>query len=497
MSTEHQKYSTENQGKEIRRYADKHGISIVRTYADEGKSGLTFKGRRAFKRLIDDVQGGDVDFSDILVYDVSRWGRFQDGDEGGAYEFLCRQAGIEVRYCGEHFDNDGSFGSNVQKGVMRILAGAHSRMLSQKVFAGHKNLIERGYRQGGRAGFGMRRILLDQTGAIKGVLRAGEHKSLQTDRVILVPGPASEVEIVRWIYTAFTQNNKNEIEIAATLNDRGIRTNRDQLWSAAAVRQILTNEKYIGNNVWNRSSAKLKQQRVKNSPDAWIRADGAFEPLVDERTFAAAASIMAARSRSLSDDQLLAALRQVWVRHGHLTTQIIRAADGAPAVGTYANRFGTLRRAYQLIGFHQASFEHAETNRAVAQVSSDVRRETIDGIEAIGGCITRDPSGGLLTINREFTAIIVVMPCRLTSAGYTRWHARFDRLPSHDVTVAVRMAPANRERLDYYLLPATARSVDSILFQQHNGLERDAYRSVTLDPPFALASRVPIGKLTP
>jgi predicted site-specific integrase-resolvase len=47
MSTEHQKYSTENQSEAIREYAARRGIEIVRTYADEGKSGLSLDGRDA------------------------------------------------------------------------------------------------------------------------------------------------------------------------------------------------------------------------------------------------------------------------------------------------------------------------------------------------------------------------------------------------------------------------------------------------------------------
>ena len=83
MSTEHQQYSTENQADAIQQYADLRGIEIVRTYADEGRSGLSLDGRDAFKKLIDDVESGRADFEAILVYDVSRWGRFQDADEGG------------------------------------------------------------------------------------------------------------------------------------------------------------------------------------------------------------------------------------------------------------------------------------------------------------------------------------------------------------------------------------------------------------------------------
>jgi DNA invertase Pin-like site-specific DNA recombinase len=89
MSTDHQKYSTENQAEAIRQYADRRGLEIVRTYADEGKSGLRLDGRDALKQLIEDVQTGKADFTTILVYDVSRWGRFQDADESAYYEYIC------------------------------------------------------------------------------------------------------------------------------------------------------------------------------------------------------------------------------------------------------------------------------------------------------------------------------------------------------------------------------------------------------------------------
>jgi DNA invertase Pin-like site-specific DNA recombinase len=69
---------------------------LVRTYADAGKSGLRIDGRDALKQLIHDVENGGVDFAVILVYDVNRWGRFQDADESAYYEYICRRAKIEV-----------------------------------------------------------------------------------------------------------------------------------------------------------------------------------------------------------------------------------------------------------------------------------------------------------------------------------------------------------------------------------------------------------------
>ena len=96
MSTEHQQYSTHNQADKIREYAKRRGIEIVRTYADEGKSGLSLEGRASLQQLIGDVESGRADFSLVLVYDVSRWGRFQDADESAYYEYICKRQGITV-----------------------------------------------------------------------------------------------------------------------------------------------------------------------------------------------------------------------------------------------------------------------------------------------------------------------------------------------------------------------------------------------------------------
>ena len=70
MSTEHQQYSTENQADKILEYAVRHRIEIVRTYADEGKSGLNIGGREGLQRLLADVRAKNTDFEVILVYDV-------------------------------------------------------------------------------------------------------------------------------------------------------------------------------------------------------------------------------------------------------------------------------------------------------------------------------------------------------------------------------------------------------------------------------------------
>src|SRR5689334_680185 len=108
MSTEHQQYSIKNQLDAIARYAKDHAMEVVRTYTDDGRSGLTIQHRAGLRQLIQDVENQTAGFSAILVYDVSRWGRFQDADESAYYEYRCRRANINVHYCAEPFANDGS-----------------------------------------------------------------------------------------------------------------------------------------------------------------------------------------------------------------------------------------------------------------------------------------------------------------------------------------------------------------------------------------------------
>src|SRR6266481_1102685 len=208
MSTEHQQYSIENQHDVIQRFADTAGLTIVRSFIDAGKSGVGIHGRDALQDLLRVVESGQADFATILVYDVSRWGRFQDPDEGAYYEFRCIRASITVQYCAEQFPSDNAPMSAVLKSLKRAMAGEYSRELSAKVFAGQCRLITLGFRQGGIAGYGFRRLLVDQYGQHKGFLARGDRKSFQLDRVILTPGPTEEVAIVQRVYELFVSRQQ-------------------------------------------------------------------------------------------------------------------------------------------------------------------------------------------------------------------------------------------------------------------------------------------------
>jgi DNA invertase Pin-like site-specific DNA recombinase len=489
MSTDLQQFSTENQLDTIRRYAEQRGFNIIRVFEDSGRSGLNLDGREGLNALMREVQSGTADFQAILVYDVSRWGRFQDADEGAYHEHVCSRAGIRVHYCGEQFDNDGSIGSILLKNVKRVMAGEYSRELSVKVFAGQCRLIEHGFRQGGPAGFGLRRLLIDEGRNPKAELGRGDRKSLQTDRVVLTPGPVEEIKHVHSIYSMFVEDGRSEREIAWELNRRGILSDLGRPWTRASIHQILTNEKYIGNNIFNRVSFKLKKRRIVNHPDTWVRADGVFPSIIDRALFERARAIIDQRSNHYSDEELLSLLQMVLAEEGSLSGLIIDERDGMPSSSLYRYRFGSLLRAYRLIGYApERDYRYIEINRHVRESFPKLLAEIVTGLENAGGFVTCDPVTQLLSINEEFTASIVLARSFETQAGSLRWQIRFDTGLAPDLTVAVRLDRSNEQPLDYYILPSIDTNMGRIRMAEDNALSLDAYRFESLDFFYSMAA---------
>lgn len=149
MSDDGQQYSIENQESANQAYAVQHGFVIVRTYVDAGKSGVLLKHRAGLQELLHDVTSNKVAYQVILVFDVSRWGRFANPDEAAHYEFLCADAGIPIHYCAEPFANDGTLSSSLAKALKRTMAWEFSRELGVKVYSGQRRIAQMGFRVGG------------------------------------------------------------------------------------------------------------------------------------------------------------------------------------------------------------------------------------------------------------------------------------------------------------------------------------------------------------
>jgi len=293
------------------------------------------------------------------------------------------------------------------------------------------------------------------------------------------------------MYRSFVNDGKSEREIAVELNQRGLTTDLGRLWTRGTVHQVLINEKYIGNNVWNRGSFKLKKKRVRNSPDMWIRAEGAFASVVDRPLFEAAQAIIRERSYKLSNEEMLEALQRLLQERGYLSGLIIDECELLPSSGAYRSRFGSLLRTYELVGFKpDRDYRYIEINRALRRMHPQIVTDVIQGIKNAGGWAEQDSVTDLLLINGELKASVVVVRCQTTVAGSLRWQIRFDVGLWPDITVAVRMDQQNQEPLDYYLLPRIDMATPHLRLAENNGAALDAYRFDTLDSFFALTARV-------
>lgn len=352
MSTDHQRYSIDNQSAVIAAYAAIHDYTIVHTYTDAGRSGLRAEGRDALLQLVDDVKSARADFGTILVYDISRWGRFQDADEAAYYEFICRNAGVNVRYCAEQFENDGSLVTTIVKGMKRAMAAEFSRELSFKVLEGQKRLAGLGFHRGGTPGYGLRRLLVDENGKPKVILGFKQEKNLQTDRVILMPGPPDEVSAVRDIFRMFVVEHTPPTHIANRLNERGIPNAWGNPWTANNIFNLLKNESYVGTLVYNRTTQKLLSKRRPNPKSVWIKKQVDFKGIIDLELFEAAQKIFK-NSWIYSDNELLDYLTATMCVHGRLTSRIIRERQYGPSIATYYHRFGKISEAFRAVGYRR------------------------------------------------------------------------------------------------------------------------------------------------
>ncbi|MCW2219496.1 DNA invertase Pin-like site-specific DNA recombinase [Bradyrhizobium japonicum] len=485
MSTDHQRYSTENQAAAIAVYAAQHDLMIVRTYKDEGRSGLSIDRRAGLIELIDDVRSGRADFDHVLVYDVSRWGRFQDVDESAYYEFTCRQVGIKVCYCAEEFDNDGGVIASIVKNIKRVMAAEYSRELSMRVHAGACRVASLGFRQGGVPGYGLQRELVDENRCSKGVLLKGQRKHLQTDRVLIQPGPENEQRVVAQVFREYVVHRRSRASIARRLNNEHVPNNRGTPWSQRMIHNILINEAYIGNCIYNRTSWRLRQVRRKNPPELWVRATGIFEPIVDKSIFLKAQELSKDQYQygRLSNEQMLRQLRKTLAMKGKLSASIIAATDAMPSAALYAFRFGSLREAFRRVGYtnSEQDFDYIDSRQWSDAELSKQASVLVARIRAHGVAAVFDADSEVMTVAGRLT--ISLRMARYQGARHVpTWLIHRRRIEPAGLILALRLdKETNRKVVDYFLLPLNEMAKQVIGLTATSRSRFAAYRCPTVD----------------
>ncbi|WP_213435164.1 MULTISPECIES: recombinase family protein [Lysobacteraceae] len=457
MSTEHQRYSTTNQRLEINRYAATHGMRVVVTYEDSGKSGLTLWGRPGLQAMLDDVLSMRRAFQAILVFDVSRWGRFQDVDESAYYEFVCRRAGVPVLYCAEPFADVPGPMAVVIKSVKRAMAAEYSRELGAKVFAGQSLLAGRGFHMGGFPSFGLKRVLVSETGEVKGELGRRQRKSIQTDRVLLALGDPLDCGLIRLIFYLFVERRMSEADIARQLNWGGYPSRTGMLpWRGEMIRSILRNERYTGTTLYARRSCSLKTPWHENPPERWVRAEDAFPAVVSRDTFEKARVNLEARQRHYwSDDELLDVVRRVHAKHGDVTPALMMKEPGAPQTTLFIFHFGSMADACEAAGVRPNAKQCSRRNIIHRRRTTKLLllKELADHYANMGVGFYWHPQTRRACVEGGLTLSVRSTQAYRTTNGQPFWLISPDRRVAPDVSLVARLACEGDVILDYFVIP--------------------------------------------
>lgn len=453
MSTGTQDQSIELQRRAISAYAAMHGLEVIRSYADEGISGLTIKRRRGLQQLLKDVQSPDRDFGRILVYDVSRWGRFQQSDESAYYEHQCRMNGAEVTYVAEPFNNDSSLLGAVFKSIKRAMAAEYSRELAVKTRAGQEKVVRQGFSASHNPHLGYRRQVASPNLKRCIVLQPGERKAVSSDRILVVLGPAEEQRLVKRIFRLYTTTPITIKGIVRLLNWEGELTPIGSSFSESIIRSLLGNPIYIGQAVWGQTSSSLGM-RVPAPPEQIVRTPHTIPPLVSQRTFDKAQKRLFLNQRDAprSREQLLTELEEAVAKYPLMSANTL-AGHGFASRQTYTNNFGSLGAAYRLIG-HNPLRKCGNHISRTYQFSKRYVEEVANTLMDLGAEVSFNRKRRSVEINGWMLGVLVVMPSK--QKRRLVWPIVRTRVDNCDLLLIVQVNARGR-CLNCYLLPSNER----------------------------------------
>lgn len=425
MSSEGQDLSPAVQRRAIAKYAQDRGMQLVTTYEDAGRSGVTIKTRPAMRQLIRDVAADGCPFEVVLVYDVSRWGRFLDTDEAAYYEYHCRLHGVQVHYVCETFSSEQNLTTALLKSMKRVMAAEYSRELGIKCRSGQAKAIELGYQMGLLPALGFRRLACSADGSPKRMLEPGERKPAPTDRVRWVFGPSNEVELVCTIFQLYATTKLSMRKIAELLNAQGHLSARGLKFTESGVATLLASEAYIGNFVWGRQSHAAAARRRPNSDPGVSRAIGVLPPMIDQITWErVCCKRRDSNAYRMSDHEVLQSLRAALRKKPDLKERDL-AEYGCQSGASYRQRFGSFLAAAELAATERGPKHTEIRNRMRATRATIIRflHDLTGSLTAAGICARMPPRQCAIYVGSGFRVPVQIL-WRKDIDGRPRWQMK-------------------------------------------------------------------------
>ncbi|MBR1432437.1 MAG: recombinase family protein [Ruminiclostridium sp.] len=246
---------------------------LIEVYYDEGITGTSTKKRDGFNRMIADCEAGKIQL--ILTKEVSRFAR--NTVDTLTYTRKLTDLHIRIIFMNDGIDTNDKDGE-LRLSIMASIAQEESRKMSERLKWGMKRRMENGQVLGCGRIYGFK--------VIDGKLE-------------IVP---KEAEIVKDIYNMYLYDGMGSTAIAHELDNRGIPTLKNRVWSSQLILKILKNEKYCGDlTQWkvykpNVLSDKMLTNRGDNPDAPLITVKNHHEPIISKEMWEQVQAELARRS---------------------------------------------------------------------------------------------------------------------------------------------------------------------------------------------------------
>ena len=284
----------------------------------------------------------------------------------------------------------------------------------------------------------------------------------------------------------FIEGRRDPKEIAETLNSEGVASEFGRGWTRLTILGLLSKEKYVGNAVYNQTSKKFNANWQRNPKDQWIRKNGAYEAIVSIERFAQAQFRLAEIARRTTTNDMLDLLTALWCQRGRLNTLLVEKSTYTPKPVTYASHFGSIAKAFKLIGFRNRENigKNADARKAII-------REITEQVTKRGGTVERPTMNKQLIING--TLKVNVFVSRLKLKGPKIWQFGYVSATKPDILIGARIVERGGPIVDYFILPFMLLPHGSwITTSASNSSRLERFRTLSLDPFFELCSREPL-----
>ena len=259
------RYSSDNQREEsidaqvrtIKEWAENNEVQIVKTYIDEARS-ATIDNRPQFLEMINHCKLGVFDL--VIVHKLDRFAR--NRYDSAFYRRELKRNNVKLISVTEHLNDSPE--SIILESVLEGMAEYYSRNLAREVMKGMRETAYQCKHNGGLPPLGY---------------------DIDHDRKYVIN--EKEARTVRLIFQMYADGAGLK-SIAREMNSQGFKTKRGNLFGNNSIHELIRNEKYCGNYVFNRTVAQVDGKRNNHRSkdnDAMIRIEGGIPAIVDKKTF--------------------------------------------------------------------------------------------------------------------------------------------------------------------------------------------------------------------